>query len=110
MKSSVIPKDSGYPPAMEIQPSGRVESLSSSEESPHTIPPHPLGVKPLGNQFTATRISRNSIGLFQIIPDELLTVVLDFLDSYQLCLLGSTCKFLYAFSRSDDLWKTLFIE
>ncbi len=111
MKSSVIPGNTGYP-AIEVQPSGgaaRVESLSV-EESSHAIPQHPLGVKPSGNQYTATSISRNFIGSFRAFPDEILAVFLEYLDSHKLCLLGSTCKFLYAFCRYDDLWKSLFIE
>ncbi|PVH78856.1 Clavaminate synthase-like protein [Cadophora sp. DSE1049] len=96
---------------MDVYPSGGVESLSLSiEESSNTIPPHPLEVKPAGNQYTATSIARNSIGSFQAFPDEVLALFLEYLDSYMLRLLGATCKFLYAFCRSDDLWKALFIE
>lgn len=108
MKSSAISGDSGDP-AMEVHPSGGVESLSI-EESPHAIPPHPLGVKPAGNQYTATSIARNFIGSFRTFPDEILALFLEYLDSYKLRYLGATCKFLYAFCRSDDLWKALFIE
>jgi len=96
---------------MDVYPSGGVESLSLSiEESSNTIPPHPLGLKPAGNQYTATSIARNLIGSFQAFPDEILAIFLEYLDSYKLRLLGATCKFLYAFCRSDDLWKALFIE
>ncbi|KAK2628345.1 hypothetical protein QTJ16_002991 [Diplocarpon rosae] len=80
------------------------------EESHQTVPHHSLGIKPSGNQYTATEISRNFIGLFAGLPDEILAIFLEYLDSYKLRLLGSTCKFLYAFCRSDDLWKALFIE
>ena len=110
MKSSVISGDSGYP-AMEVHPSGGVDSLSiEREESPHAIPPHPLGVKPAGNQYTATSIAKDFIGSFRAFPDEILAVFLEYLDSYKLRYLGTTCKFLYAFCRSDDFWKALFIE
>ncbi|CZS94347.1 related to phosphatidylserine-specific receptor [Rhynchosporium agropyri] len=110
MQSSVITAESGYP-AMEVYPSGGVESLSmEEEESLQAIPPHPSGVKPAGNQYTATSIARNLIGSFQVFPDEILAIFLEYLDSQLLCALGSTCKFLYAFCRSDDLWKALFIE
>lgn len=111
MKSSVIPRETGYQ-AIEAHSSGAaagVESLTM-EELPQAIPQHPLGVRPSGNQFTATSISRNWIGSFRAFPDEILAVFLEYLDSHRLRLLGSTCKFLYAFCRSDDLWKTLFIE
>jgi hypothetical protein len=115
MKSSVIPADSGYPAAVNVQPSGGFESLSVpemvvAEESPTSIPHHPLGVKPSGNQYTATSNAKRLIGPFQILPDEILAIFLEYLDSSQLRLLGSTCKFLHACCTSDDLWKALFIE
>jgi hypothetical protein len=111
MKSSVIPADDGYSVALDVQPSGSIgaEPLAF-EESPLSIPLHPLGVKPSGNQYTATSNARHRIGHFQILPDEIIAVFLEYLNSRQLRLLGSTCKFLYAFSRSEDLWKALFIE
>jgi hypothetical protein len=105
MKSSVIPADAGYSASVVVQPSGGVE-----EESPNSIPRHPLGIKPLGNQYTAASNGKGAIGPLKLLPDEVLAILLEYIDSFQLCLLGSTCKFLYAFCRSDDLWKTLFIE
>jgi hypothetical protein len=111
MKSSVIPADLGYSDPVDIQPSGGVpESLGLEEESPYLIPHHPLGIKPSGNQYTVGFNSKSLAGLFQIFPDEILAIFLEHLDSSILPLLGSTCKFLYAFCRSDDLWKSLFIE
>ncbi|KAL2072812.1 hypothetical protein VTL71DRAFT_12155 [Oculimacula yallundae] len=65
---------------MEVHPSGGVESLSM-EESPHAIPPHPLGVKPAGNQYTAPSIARNLTGSFQAFPDEILALFLEYLDT-----------------------------
>lgn len=44
------------------------------------------------------------------LPDELIIQVLDFLDAASLKRLACTCKALYAFSRFEDLWKTLCIE
>lgn len=75
-----------------------------------SIPSHPFGVKPSGNKYTAKENLRESIGMFQILPDEVLAIVLEYLDSRLLRHLGSTCKVLYAFCHSDDLWKALFIE
>jgi hypothetical protein len=74
------------------------------------IPSHSLGVKPSGNKYTATENSREAIGTFQILPDEILATLLEYLDSSLLRHLGSTCKAFYAFCYSDDLWKALFIE
>jgi hypothetical protein len=110
MKSPVIPADAGYSAFVDVQPSGGVVSLELEEESPNSIPHHPLGIKPLGNQYTATSNGKDAIGPLKLLPDEVLAILLEYFDSFQLCLLGSTCKYLYAFCRSDDLWKTLFIE
>lgn len=92
-----------------VHESGEIIEESESDSSV-SIPPHPLGVKPLGNQYTATSNARYAIGLFQILPDEVLTIVLESLHPELLALLGSTCKFLYAFCRSEEFWKSLFIE
>jgi hypothetical protein len=76
-----------------------------------SIPSHPLGVKPLGNEFIATGPkARDSLGAMQALPDETLMILLEYLDQFSLWRLGYTCRFLYAFCRSDDLWKSLFIE
>ena len=110
MKSSVIPADAGYSEFVDVQPSGGVVSLELEEESPNSIPHHPLGIKPLGNQYTATSNGKDAIGPLKLLPDEVLAILLEYFGSFQLRLLGSTCKFLYAFCRSDDFWKVLFIE
>ncbi|RDW74017.1 hypothetical protein BP5796_07459 [Coleophoma crateriformis] len=100
----------GLSDTLDMQPRGGIESLVLEEESSVAIPLHPLGVKPLGNQYTATSNARHATGPFQILPDEMLAIFLEYLDSRDLQLLGSTCKSLFAFCRSDDLWKALFIE
>jgi hypothetical protein len=111
MKSSNIPADSGYPKALDVQPSGGIDSLGMPlEESSLSIRHHPLCVKPLGNKYTATSDAKDSIGSFRMFPDEILAIFLEYLEAPKLLLLRSTCKFLYAFCRSDDIWKTLFIE
>jgi hypothetical protein len=94
-----------------VPPSGGIDSLALEQpESLVSIPLHPLGVKPSGNQYTAPSNARHATGFFQILPDEVVATVLEYLDAPQLDLLGSCCKFLYAFCRSEDLWKALFIE
>lgn len=114
MKTSATPADSEYSVPGDVQLNGRSKSVDSLalevEEAPLSVPLHPLGIKPLGNQYTATSNARHVIGSFQILPDEILVVTLEYLDSYELRLVGLTCKFLYAFCRSEDLWKALFIE
>jgi F-box-like len=112
MNSFVIPMACSE--SVDMQPcSSSLESLGPEgqlAESPHSIPHHPLGIKPSGNQYTARYNSKCSTGTFQLFPDEVLALFLEYLDSAALSTLGATCKFLYAFCRSDDLWKSLFIE
>ena len=86
-------------------------SLSpSAKDSQLAVPPHPLGIRPAGNAYTAVKNLKSFAGLFSTLPDELIVQVLDMLSHRGLLALGSTCKALYAFCRLDDLWKTLFIE
>lgn len=114
MKSSIIPSDNGFSSALDVRLSGG--TLESSldtvvDESSQSVPSHPYGIKPLGNQYTATLISKDFIGPdFAKFPDEVLAIVLEYLEAQELVALGSSCKFLHAFCRSEDLWKTLFIE
>lgn len=76
-----------------------------------SVPPHPLGIKPLGNKYLASGPNaRECAGTFQVLPDEILAVFLEYLDQTSLRRLGYTCKFLFAFCSSDDLWKTIFLE
>lgn len=107
----VLPVEAAYPAAVTPPSGGVVESMALEQpESLVSIPLHPLGVKPSGNQYTAGSNARHAVGFFQILPDEVLATVLEYLDAHKLALLGSCCKFLYAFCRSEDLWKALFIE
>ncbi|KXX73972.1 Bifunctional arginine demethylase and lysyl-hydroxylase PSR [Madurella mycetomatis] len=76
-----------------------------------SIPPHPLGIRPLGNKyFSNGDDARTSLGILQVMPDEMLIQLLEFLDRQALRLLGYTCRFLFACSMSDDIWKTIFLE
>lgn len=74
------------------------------------VPRHPLGVKPSGNSYAATTNDRVAIGSFAALPDEILLNFLEYLDETSLLKLGATCRALYVFSRTEDLWKTLFLE
>ena len=82
----------------------------SGEYDSLTVPSHPLQIKPAGNAYTATENIKLAAGSFALLPDELLIQVLEYLGAASLKRLGSACKALYAFSRLEDLWKTLFIE
>jgi F-box-like len=73
------------------------------------IPCHPLGVRPSGNALFATSNLRDAIGTLNALPDELIVMCLEFLDAASLLKLGRSCKALYAFTRSEDLWKTFLV-
>ena len=79
-------------------------------ESP--IPSHPLGIKPLGNQYLSPGCgrARDCLGALQALPDEVLMTLLESLDQAALQLLGRCCKFLFAFCSSEELWKAVFLE
>lgn len=73
------------------------------------VPPHPLGVKPAGNQYTTPENAKSAAGLFSVLPDEIIMLIFELLNERLLLRLGATCKALYAFSTFDELWKTLLI-
>jgi hypothetical protein len=79
------------------------------EVTKEAIPSHPLGVKPSGNALLATWSLRNAIGTFQHLPDELILILLEYLDGQSLLSFGRTCKAFYAFTRAEELWKALFV-
>lgn len=89
---------------------GENRCSTSLTEDETRVMPHPLGVKPAGNAFSAVENAKVMAGLFLSLPDELILRILEFLDHWSLLRLGATCKLFYAFCRFDDLWKTLFIE
>ena len=74
------------------------------------IPPHPLGIKPAGNIYTSVYNLKAAAGYFACLPDELTVEILEYLDARNLLQVEATCKALYAFTRFEELWKTLFIE
>ncbi|KAL2170047.1 hypothetical protein VTG60DRAFT_5319 [Thermothelomyces hinnuleus] len=88
--------------------------VNSSEDDStidSSIPPHPLGIKPLGNKyFSASADARMSIGALQALPDEVLMQLLEYMDARTLRMLGYACKFLFACCMADDVWKTIFLE
>jgi hypothetical protein len=76
-----------------------------------SVPPHPLGIKPLGNKyFSSGADARRLIGVLQALPDEMLMQLLEYVDERSLRLLGYTCKFLFACCTADDVWKTIFLQ
>ena len=71
---------------------------------------HPLEIKPNGNAYAAKSSLRIHTGYFFPLTDELIVQILEELGAEDLLSLGSTCRALFAFSRFEELWKTLFIE
>lgn len=71
---------------------------------------HPLGVRPSGNAFTAKENLKTACGFFTLLPDELLAQFLEYLNAADLLRLGGTCRALHAFTRSEELWRALFVE
>lgn len=87
----------------------RMHEQEANVESP--IPSHPLGIKPLGNQYLSSAANaRGSIGSLRILPDEVLAQLFEYFGQHSLRKLGYTCRFLFAFCQADDLWKALFLE
>ena len=79
-------------------------------EAGSAIPPHPLGIKPSGNAYTAEHDLCQAAGTFSHLPDELAMQILEHLDAVSLVRFGLTCKAMYCFASFEDLWKTLVIE
>lgn len=71
---------------------------------------HNLGVRPSGNALFATTNLKTSVGSFAILPDEVIAQVLDYFDAATLLRLGASCRALHAFTRNEELWRTLFVE
>lgn len=97
----------------EERPAKRIRwaSLPPEEDSipADAIPSHPLGVKPSGNAYTSSINSKDKIGLFQKLPDELLMQILEIMEARELMRYGRTCRQLYAFTRAEELWRALFV-
>jgi hypothetical protein len=80
----------------------RLESeVTTDNNDCDVLPSHPLGIRPEGNAYTDLSQSiRQKSGSFSLLPDELLMHFLEYLDA----------QALYAFSHSDDLWRSLFVQ
>lgn len=88
-----------------------VSAVADIDLDVHAIPTHPLGIKPLGNQYLASGpTARQSLGPMGILPDELILHLAEYFDAHSLRGLASTCRFLFGFGQLDDLWKSLFLE
>ena len=88
---------------------GTWSSLRTSGDA-LAIPPHPLGIQPLGNAYAAKTNLKWATGEFSQLPDEILIQILEHLDAPSLISLGTSCRAFYAFSRLDELWKNFCVE
>ena len=91
----------------------KADSISSTRSllsHVDSLDPHPLGIKPVGNAYTASHNLKTSAGMFSCLPDELWVSVFECLDHHALYKIGLTCKAIFAFSTFDDLWKTICIK
>ena len=85
-------------------------SACPTKDDEIAVASHPLGIKPSGNAYTAEKDIKSAAGRLHFLPDEVVNRILEFLDASSLTRIGATCKFLYAFSRLEDLWKSFYID
>lgn len=112
--ASLAESDSGYGSSSVPRPEKRIKlwhgGPEAGDEAGNAVARHPLGVKPAGNAFTSPINLKDRAGFFATWPDELWMLLLEGLAARELLALGATCKALYAFARSDELWRALFIQ
>jgi hypothetical protein len=87
-----------------------INSDVQDEQETTFVARHPLGVRPSGNAFASETNLKLSMGFVARLPDELLASILETLPPADLLRLGGTCRALHAFTRNEELWRTLFIE
>ncbi|KAI9835166.1 MAG: hypothetical protein M1819_002536 [Sarea resinae] len=115
MAPSAVPIDGfgfgGLTESAQLPPTAKLANIGLSvDETAVTVPPHPLGIKPSGNAYTASQNLKSACPGFSSLTDDLIIQILEFCDDSSLLRLGATCKALYAFTRFDELWKALFLE
>ena len=97
-------------PVKRLKSHGAAVNGSDTKDQSTLVRRHPLGVRPSGNALTSSVNAKWSCGLFGRLPDELIMQFFEMLQVPHLLKLGSTCKALHAFSRSEELWRSLFVE
>ena len=88
----------------------QADDTSDAEIVAAAVPPHPLGIRPAGNAYTATEDIKANCGSFARLPDELLNHIFESFEAETLKRLGGTCRALYALTRFDELWRALFVR
>ncbi|GIZ43963.1 hypothetical protein CKM354_000717200 [Cercospora kikuchii] len=105
--------DSGYhSPAFDSSqpPVKKRKQHDGDSEDATFVRRHPLGVRPSGNALTSSVNLKQSAGHFARLPDELIAALLEILLPQDLLRVGGTCKALHAFTRNEELWRSLFVE
>lgn len=101
----------GYsPPIKRRRIDGAPDKISCVLESSKLVQCHPLGVRPLGNALTTEANLKAASGLFAWLPDEVLCCLLEYLQPSDLLRVGGSCRALHAFTRNEELWRSLFVE
>lgn len=85
-------------------------TVSQDYRESNAVRSHPLGVKPLGNAIVSTVNSKSCAGHWARLPEELVQILIEQLSAWELLRLSHTCKYLYAFGSSDELWRGLFVS
>ncbi|KAK9244108.1 hypothetical protein V1506DRAFT_461690 [Lipomyces tetrasporus] len=92
-------------------------SKTSSNRTAITVhKTHPLGIRPFGNLILcdndaycrSAQMRARFLGYFAILPDELISLVLETFEATELRKLGYSSRIFGAFASQDDLWKQLF--
>lgn len=103
--------------ANHLRPAKRLKTITTPRlsngdtgEQATLVRRHPLGVRPSGNALTSNVNLKASAGSLARLPDELLMHILETLEAPDLLRLGGACRMLHAFTRNDELWRTLFVE
>lgn len=100
--------------ALSLNPARQEPLLAPSNEdliiSEPQIQAHPLGIRPSGNALTESAHARDNIGTFGALPDEVILSLFEWLEGMDLLQLGATCRALFAFTKSEDLWKGLLLR
>ena len=112
---TVISYKSVFYPGDGVKISEAQEQASQTEEHEEVghetiISHHPMGIKPLGNEFEAGCNIRRNMNLLATLPDELLLQILESLGPRSLLRLSASCKALYGFARFEDLWRSQYIR
>ncbi|KAI5962469.1 uncharacterized protein KGF55_003545 [Candida pseudojiufengensis] len=77
---------------------------------------HPLNVKPSGNQLLADDVDlqeqrKKLLGLFSILPNELILKIISYMDDIQsLINLSQTSRIFYALLYDEEKWKQIYIN